>query len=292
MPPPGAHDPLALLLPPSTATIMIQFLQDRLEAAGVDRLVLGLSGGLDSAVVAALCAKAVKPGQVLALSMPVKEVASTDLARRWAAELGIGHELVALDELYKKTKDKLEPLIVSVKGVRDPMPPARQQLVQANALARLRMLMLYSTAQARGALVAGTSNKSELLVGYYTKWGDGASDVAPIGDLYKTQVRLLADTLEVPQAIRAAPPSAELWEGQTDEAELGLPYRELDRILYGIEQKLPYERVAELTGQPLLEIQRIALLIRHTAHKRKLPLIPKLGLRTVGLDWREVVGIQ
>jgi len=195
---------------------MVQFLQDRLKAAGAKGFVLGLSGGLDSAVVAALCAKAVEPEQVLALSMPVREGDSTALAQQWAGELGIGYELVVLDELYKKTRKELEPLIVNVKGVREPMPSAPRQLVEANALARLRMVMLYSTAQARGALVAGTSNKSELLTGYFTKWGDGASDVAPIGDLYKTQVRLLAEVLGVTEAIRAAPPSAELGEGQTD----------------------------------------------------------------------------
>jgi len=271
---------------------MVQFLQDRLKAAGAKGFVLGLSGGLDSAVVAALCAKAVEPEQVLALSMPVREGDSTALAQQWAGELGIGYELVVLDELYKKTRKELEPLIVNVKGVREPMPSAPRQLVEANALARLRMVMLYSTAQARGALVAGTSNKSELLTGYFTKWGDGASDVAPIGDLYKTQVRLLAEELGVTEAIRAAPPSAELWEGQTDEAELGLSYTELDRILIGLEQKLPHARVAELTGQSEKEVQRVALMVHLTSHKRKLPLIPKLGLRTVGLDWREVVGLH
>ena len=171
MPPSGAHDPLALPLPLHAVTTMVQFLQDRLKAAGAKGFVLGLSGGLDSAVVAALCAKAVEPEQVLALSMPVREGDSTALAQQWAGELGIGYELVVLDELYKKTRKELEPLIVNVKGVREPMPSAPRQLVEANALARLRMVMLYSTAQARGALVAGTSNKSELLTGYFTKWG-------------------------------------------------------------------------------------------------------------------------
>lgn len=291
MPPSGNHDPLALSLPPHTTVTLTQFLQDRLQAAGGKGFVLGLSGGLDSAVVAALCAQAIGPENVLALSMPVREVHSTELARDWARQLGIGFELMGLDELYKKTKDSLEPFMVSITGVREPLPPARRQLVEANALARLRMVLLYSTAQARGYLVAGTSNKSELLTGYFTKWGDGASDVAPIGDLYKTQVERLAGELGVPKPIRTAPPSAELWEGQTDEQELGLSYDELDRILYGIEQKLPYPRIAELTGQPAKEVERIALLVRHTAHKRKLPLIPKLGLRTVGIDWREVVGV-
>jgi len=283
-------------LPPDLLTTLDQFLQDRLEAAGCDGFVLGLSGGLDSAVVAALCARVVEPGKVLALSMPVTQVRSTDLAREWARVLGIDHRFCSLDELYKKTRSLLKPLLKPRGDLPDgrdtSMPAARLQLVEANALARLRMAMLYSTAQAHGALVAGTSNKSELLVGYFTKWGDGAGDVAPIGDLYKTQVRLLALELGVPEAIRQAPPSAELWEGQTDEQELGISYAALDGILHGIERKLPYKRVAELSGQPLAEVERIAALIRHTAHKRKLPLIPKLGLRTVGIDWREVVGVE
>lgn len=291
MPSAASPGPLDLALPAHTRTLLTQFLQDRLAAAGAHGYVLGLSGGLDSAVVAALCGRAVDPEQVTSLSMPSRQVKSTELAREWAEALGIGYQLVSLDELYKKAKGLLEPFSVTVKGTREPLPPDRQRLIEANALARLRMVVLYATAQARGALVAGTSNKSELLCGYYTKWGDGASDVAPLGDLYKTQVRELAVELGVPKAIRRAPPSAELWEGQTDEAELGLPYAELDRILYGLEQKLPYPRVAKLTGQPLAEVERIAALIRYTAHKRKLPLIPKLGLRTVGLDWREVVGV-
>jgi NAD+ synthase len=136
-------------------------------------------------------------------------------------------------------------------------------------------------------IVMGTSNKSEMLVGYYTKFGDGGADFCPIGDLYKTQVRELGERIGVPEHIIAKVPTAGLWKGQTDEGELGISYEELDDILYGFELNLSEEEIAKRTGLETSKLERVWRMHRQSVHKRKMPLIPKLGVRTIGLDWRE-----
>ena len=133
----------------------------------------------------------------------------------------------------------------------------------------------------------GTSNKSELLTGYFTKFGDGGADFSPIGDLYKTQIIELAKAIDIPENIIGKPPSAGVAQGQTDENELGITYRDLDRILLGIELKLDIKEIAKRTGIKENEVSRIQEMVNRTVHKRKMPLIPKLGIRTLGSDWRE-----
>jgi NAD+ synthase len=152
------------------------------------------------------------------------------------------------------------------------------------------MTFLYGDAFNSGSLVMGTSNKSELLVGYYTKWGDGASDLLPIGDIYKSQVYLLAEVLGVPKAILERKPTAELWDGQTDEDELGIDYSTLDQILLGIERQFSFKSLSSKTGIDLDAIKRIDNLIKLSIHKRVFPPVCKIGRRTVGLDWRETIG--
>jgi len=161
-----------------------------------------------------------------------------------------------------------------------------------NVKARVRMVTLYHLANLNNYLVLGTSNKSELLVGYFTKYGDGASDAMPIGDLYKTQVFQLAQELDIPEVIRRKPPSAGLVMGQTDEGDLGLSYAELDQLLRGIELWLSLEDISEITGTDITTVERIQKMVHRTAHKRYLGMIPKLGLRTPGYDWRENVSMQ
>jgi len=139
-------------------------------------------------------------------------------------------------------------------------------------------------------LVMGTSNKSELLVGYYTKWGDGASDFLPMGDLYKSQVYLLAKDLGVPKRILDRKPTAELWEGQTDEDELGIDYATLDQILLGLERQLSFKRISSKTGIDPESVEKVDDLIKLSIHKRVFPPVCKIGRRTVGLDWRETIG--
>jgi NAD+ synthase len=133
----------------------------------------------------------------------------------------------------------------------------------------------------------GTSNKSELLVGYFTKFGDGGADFCPIGDLYKTEVRLLAKKLGIPKKIIEKVPSAGLWPGQTDEGELGISYDELDAVLAAMELNIPLEEVSKRGGVAMDKVTKVWEMHRATVHKRKTPLIPKLGVRTIGLDWRE-----
>jgi NAD+ synthase len=149
------------------------------------------------------------------------------------------------------------------------------------------MIVLYFVANTEDRLVIGTGNKSELLTGYYTLFGDGGCDFLPLGDLYKTQVRAMARHLGVPEVIVSKTPTAGLWKGQTDEGELGLPYEELDRVLLGMELQLDPATIAEKAGVPLDRVRRVEALVSGSVHKRKTPLIPKLGIRTVGLDWRE-----
>ena len=133
----------------------------------------------------------------------------------------------------------------------------------------------------------GTGNKSEIAIGYFSKYGDAGVDFQPIGDLYKTQVREMARHLGLPDAIVAKTPTAGLWPGQTDEGELGISYDELDRVLLGIELQIETEAIAEKADVSLERVRHVQALVAASVHKRKMPLIPKLGIRTFGLDWRE-----
>ena len=151
------------------------------------------------------------------------------------------------------------------------------------------MMTLYAEAQSRGCLVAGTGNKSELLIGYFTKHGDGGSDLLPIGDLYKSEVFDLARELGLPEPLITKAPSAGLWEGQTDESEFGMTYAQLDSILKGIEMNANSYVISNRTGMEENEVKRIEGMVRRSEHKRKLALIPKMGARTIGIDWRRPV---
>ena len=149
------------------------------------------------------------------------------------------------------------------------------------------MIALYHAARDEGRLVIGTGNKSELALGYFTKMGDGGCDFLPIGDLYKTQVREMARHLGLPAKILRKVPTAGLWPGQTDERDFGISYEELDRVLLGIELRYTAEEIAERTDVDVKQVRRIESLVAANVHKRKMPLIPKVGIRTFGLDWRE-----
>ncbi|MFP3256163.1 MAG: NAD(+) synthase, partial [Thermoplasmata archaeon] len=159
--------------------------------------------------------------------------------------------------------------------------------ILGNIKARIRMVVLYSIANKENALVIGASNKSELLTGYFTKYGDGASDLMPIGDLYKTQVKLLARKVGLPEKVINKVPTAGLWPGQRDEDELGIDYFTLDKVLYGIELLMDDLRISEETGVNLETVNRIRKMVEISRHKRVLIYIPKVSIRTVGLDFRE-----
>lgn len=262
-------------LPAHAESTIARFLRAHVHDARADGVILGLSGGIDSALCARLCADALGPDQVLAVAFPdaAFPVALLAEGEAYARSLGVEHRTVPIDPVEA--------------AVHQALPEVTDRTTLGNVKARARMLLAYSLARERHRLVIGTGNKSELLLGYFTKFGDGGADLLPIGDLYKTQLRELATQLALPKAVLDRPPTAGLWEGQTDEGELGLPYATLDQILYGIEQLVPTAEIAAALGQPLDVVTGVERRVLAHRHKRRSPPIPKLGLRTVGLDWRD-----
>ncbi|MCX8173532.1 MAG: NAD+ synthase [Thermoplasmata archaeon] len=251
------------------------FISDYLVQSGASGYILGLSGGIDSAVVCKLLVDAVGQNRVAAVLMPSATTSPEDMedARKFAETLGIEKEEV-----------EIEPIVTSF---RKALGFDLSRMHTGNLTARVRMCILFAFANQNNLLVAGTSNKSELLTGYFTKYGDGAADILPIGDLYKTQVRLLAKDLKIQEKILKKVPSAGFWEGQTDEEELGISYEELDRILFGIEHFLKVEEIHAITGIPVEKIAEVVRKVEKSWHKRRLGIIPKVGTQTVGVDWRE-----
>lgn len=202
---------------------IVSWIKQKVKKSKAKGIVLGLSGGIDSSVVACLAKEAVGRNNVLGLLLPCHSHGKdSEHARIIARKLKIKTKTVNLSNIY----DNLLRLLPKAKG-----------LALANLRPRLRMLVLYYFANKMNYLVAGTGNKSELMVGYFTKYGDGGVDILPIADLLKTQVRKLAKELGIPESIIAKPPTAGLWPGQTDEGEMGITYSELDSILNSFEKK-------------------------------------------------------
>jgi len=253
--------------------VLTRFLRDEAARVGVTKLVLGLSGGIDSAVAALLAARAVGPENVVALAMPSAESSERSLedARAVAAVGGFAVEVVSIAAAAAGLGASLGPTT-----------PLRH----GNANARLRMIVLYDRSAAIGGLVVGTSNKTELMLGYGTLHGDMASALNPLGDLWKCQVRALAGRLGVPEAVVAKPPTADLWSGQTDEGELGFSYDLADAVLHRLVdlRRSPAHVVAE--GFDAAVVHRIEALVVKSQFKRRMPVIAKLSQRTVGWEFR------
>jgi NAD+ synthase len=236
--------------------------------------VVGVSGGVDSATVAFLAARAIGPEQVLAVSMPYRASASDaeQDARLVVEALGCRSERVEITPM-------VDPLLAPLEG-----DDAELRVRRGNVMARQRMIVLYDRSVAFDALVAGTSNKTEALLGYGTLYGDMACALAPIGDLYKSQLRAVASRLGVPERILAKPPSADLWPGQTDEDELGATYDALDRILFAlVDRRWSAERCVA-AGLDAGQVAWVAQRVARTEFKRQLPPVAKLSLRTPGID--------
>jgi NAD+ synthase len=261
--------------PPHAVETIHQFLRSHALGAGSDGVVVGLSGGIDSALVARLARDALGAEHVLGILLPDASFPAPLLreTRTYAESLGIEHRTVPIEPVES--------------AYRTLLPELADRVSLGNVKARIRMTVEYAVARERHRLVAGTGNKSELLLGYFTKYGDGGVDLLPIGDLYKTDVRAIAEELALPVEVRERPPTAGLWEGQTDEAELGISYEELDQILYGLEQLRTPEEIASLTGFSVERVRAIDERILAFRHKRRMPPIPKVRLRTIGIDWRE-----
>lgn len=252
------------------------FIAHHLRESGRKGLVIGMSGGLDSSVVAKLCTVAVGARKVLGLMLYDDLTSPSDRkdARGLAKSLKISFRelnIAPMIDAFRRTL-RIEP---------------RQRVALGNIKARCRMIVLYGIAGLESRLVIGTSNKSELLTGYFTKAGDGMADFAPLGDLYKTQVKEMARFLDIPSDILEKPPTASLWKGQTDERDLGISYSDLDRVLLGFELQLDADDISRKTGLSPAKVSLVERLIGQSVHKRKMPLIPKMGIRTLGLDWRE-----
>ncbi|MEM3569529.1 MAG: NAD+ synthase [Candidatus Jordarchaeales archaeon] len=235
------------------------FVRNVIDSAGADGAVMGLSGGVDSSTVAFLLAQAIGPERVLALMLPSSTTPSQDTEDAFAVArlLGIEVEVVNIqpvEDAFAKVCPRYDP---------------RNLLASGNLKPRLRMAFLYYYANLLNRLVVGTGNKSEIMVGYFTKYGDSGVDMLPIGDLYKTQVRWLAKELGVPERIIWKPPTAGLWPGQTDEEEMGVKYETLDLILYGlIELGYTQEKVSEETGIPIETVKKVAAMVARSEHKR------------------------
>ncbi len=262
--------------------VIRDFIRGQLEQAGFERAVLGLSGGIDSAVVAYLVAEAIGPGQLLAVLMPYRTSSPASLAdaRSVVAELGCASDLVEISAMvdgYFGTDP--DP------GVAGPEGSTASPLRRGNFAARMRMAVLYDRSVTWGGLVVGTGNKTESLIGYTTLFGDSASAFNPIGDLYKSQVRQLALALGVPDAIIRKAPSADLWPGQTDEDEGGFSYPVLDRLLFWrVDKRRSIEEMAALGFDPAV-VARVDGMIAGAEFKRQVPPIAKLGPRTAGVDY-------
>ena len=252
--------------------VIAEFIRGQLAQAGFERAVLGLSGGIDSGLVAYLVAEAIGAERLLCVLMPYRtsSPASRADAEAVVADLGCASELVDITPM------------VDAYFVND---PDASPLRRGNYMARQRMAVLYDRSVTWRGLVVGTGNKTESLIGYTTVYGDNACAFNPIGDLYKSQVRQLAIAMGVPDPIVRKAPSADLWPGQTDETEAGFTYHELDRLLFWrIDKRRSVDEMTALGFDPAV-VERVDRMVAGAEFKRQVPPIAKLGPRTAGVDY-------
>lgn len=256
-----------------TEKLLVGFIREEVRSSGFEKVVLGLSGGIDSAIVAFLAVKALGPKNVLGIMMPYKSSSKESLedAQRVIDATGMRSKKIEITDMVDAYFAK-EPDISNMR--------------KGNKMARERMTILYDYSAKEKSLVLGTSNKTEILLGYSTQWGDSASAINPIGDLLKTQVWELSEYMGVPKEVIEKKPSADLWEGQSDEDELGFSYFLADEIIaYLIDERYTREEILE-KGYSEKTVDSIIWRIKTNQYKRKLPLIAKISNRTIGREFR------
>ncbi len=261
---------------PHTIQLIENFIRTRVSESGVNGVVIGVSGGLDSAVIASIAVRSLGSKKVNTFFYPSSTTPSDDLGdvKELCSNLGVKLTIIDIQNIIQSFSAAIEK------------PEDKNALEWMNLKPRIRQTIWYFYANKLNCLVCGSSNKSELMIGYYTKFGDGAADILPIGDVYKTHVYNIAEFLEVPTKILKKMPSAGLFEGQTDESEIGMTYTKLDSILYGLELFRTDEEIADRIGIPISEVKKIRSMIYRSEHKRRGPIIFKLGVRTPNIDWR------
>lgn len=258
---------------PLLRRILTAFIKDEVCKVGVDRVVVGLSGGVDSALSAMLAVEALGPKHVLAILMPYRQSSAESIEH--------AQEVVDCTGMEAMTVDITGPIDAYFEQF-----PDADNMRRGNKMARERMTTLYDHSARWGALVLGTSNKTELLLGYGTLHGDMASALNPIGDLYKTQVWGLSRHIGVPHSIVDKQPSADLWAGQTDEQELGFGYVEVDELLYEMVDHRRSVKDLIASGFDEAFVRRVHGMVRSSQFKRRLPVIGKVSTRTIDRDFR------
>lgn len=239
-----------------------EWISDYCKTVNADGIVVGVSGGIDSAVTSALCANAIGKEKIIGLGLPcLSNPQDLDDAKMITNILGIKLMVLDLSSVFKEYLKVSSPQITS------------NSLSEANLKARLRMMSYYFVGQSTGNyLIGGTGNRTELAIGYFTKYGDGGVDFEPIGGLYKCEIRDIAKLLNIPDKIINKPPSAGLWEGQTDEDEIGIKYDILDEILYRLDYDL------DLTGLNEKDIEKVQVMMKSSHHKIIMPPIFRIKI--------------
>ncbi|MFW6122048.1 MAG: NAD+ synthase [Petrotogales bacterium] len=254
-----------------------RFIKGYIKKSGLEGIVLGLSGGIDSCTASALCASAIGGDKVLGLLLPEQEtykVEDIQHAERVARQFGFKTQTIDISMTLENFYESI------------PIFNPQDKVSKGNIKARTRMVYIYYYANNLNRLVCGTSNKSETMIGYFTKWGDFAADISPIMDLYKTQVRKMARYIGIPEDIVTKPASPRLWPGQLAKEELGLGYKSLDLILYGLEHFMNAKEIAKQLDIKYTLVKKIEHRWLLMEHKRNTPLTTKIEYRTVGDDFR------
>jgi len=257
---------------PFVEKVLTNFIKEELSKANYKKAILGLSGGLDSSVCASLATKALGSRNVIALILPYKKTFHQDVkdAQSFASLLQIQWKNIDISPMVEAYFSRF---------------PTKNKITKGNKMARERMSILYDFSAREKALILGTSNKTELLLGYGTIHGDMACALNPLGDLYKTQIRQLGQYLGISEKILKKLPSAGLWPGQTDEGELGLTYAEVDEILFMMVDQMASKKEIINSGFKKEKVEKTIALIKKSEFKRKMPPIPKISARTIGLDF-------